>query len=59
MGYDVYGYSEDQLIGNVLDLFDRHMEYLHMQRNQPGETDLTAYNTHVPEWDEDFGEEEE
>lgn len=59
LGYDVYGYSEDQLIGNVLDLFDRHMEYLHMQRNQPGETDLTAYNTHVPEWDEDFGEEEE
>ena len=27
-----------------------------MQRNQPGETDLSAYNTEIPEWQEDFGE---
>ena len=52
----VYGYTREQLIANVLDLFERHMEYLHMQRNQPGETDLSAYNTEIPEWQEDFGD---
>lgn len=56
LGYDVFGYTREQLIANVLDLFERHMEYLHMQRNQPGETDLSAYNTEIPEWQEDFGD---
>ncbi|HIW96261.1 MAG TPA: choline BCCT transporter BetT [Candidatus Corynebacterium gallistercoris] len=55
LGFDVYGYTRQQLIGNVLDLFDRHLEYLHMQKDIHGESDLTAYTRRAPEWDEDFG----
>lgn len=54
LGFDVYGYTKDQLIGNVLDLFDRHLEYLHMQKDINGEADLTAYSRKAPGWAEDF-----
>ncbi|MGV0377420.1 choline BCCT transporter BetT [Corynebacterium bovis] len=36
LGYDVAGYSREQLIGNVLDLYDRHREFLHLDRDAPG-----------------------
>lgn len=54
LGFDVYGYTKEQLIGNVLDLFDRHVEYLHMQKDINGEADLTAYSRKAPGWAEDF-----
>lgn len=40
-GYDVYGYTQEQLIGSVLDMFERHLEFLHMQRDLIGTSDLT------------------
>ena len=55
LGFDVFGYTRAQLINNVLDLFDRHLEYLHMQKDFHGEHDLTEFTNDAPEWGEDFG----
>ncbi|MGV0326575.1 choline BCCT transporter BetT [Corynebacterium confusum] len=41
LGYDVYGYSENQLINNVLDLYERHLAFLHMQSERPGDSDVS------------------
>ena len=35
-GYDVYGYSQEQLIADILDQYERHLLFLHIQREQPG-----------------------
>ncbi|MGM0560089.1 MAG: choline BCCT transporter BetT [Pseudomonadota bacterium] len=35
-GYDIYGYTKDQLIADILDQFERHMLFLHEQREAPG-----------------------
>ncbi|GAB3997589.1 hypothetical protein GCM10029992_21020 [Glycomyces albus] len=35
-GYDVMGYTESQLIGDVLDHYERHLEYLRHLREAPG-----------------------
>jgi high-affinity choline transport protein len=56
MGFDVYGYDEDQLINNVLDLYDRHLEYLHMQAPLRGSSDLSDNSDPVRSWKEDFSE---
>ena len=31
-GYDVMGYSQDQLIGDILDQYERHLEFLRLHR---------------------------
>src|SRR5690606_13894869 len=31
-GYDVMGYSKDQLIGDILDQYERHLEFLRLNR---------------------------
>jgi choline/glycine/proline betaine transport protein len=31
-GYDVLGYSKDQLIGDILDQYERHLEFLRLHR---------------------------
>ncbi|WP_396344959.1 choline BCCT transporter BetT [Haloechinothrix sp. LS1_15] len=31
-GYDVMGYSKEQLIGNILDEYERHLEFLRLHR---------------------------
>jgi choline/glycine/proline betaine transport protein len=40
-GYDVMGYSKDQLIGDILDQYERHLEFLRLRRGtetaSPGE----------------------
>ncbi|QNQ89583.1 BCCT family transporter [Corynebacterium poyangense] len=40
-GYDVYGYTEHQLIDDVLDMYEGHLEFLHMQRHLPGKSDMS------------------
>ncbi|MBS9405552.1 choline BCCT transporter BetT [Halomonas sp. TRM85114] len=35
-GYDVYGYSKEQLIADILDQYERHLLFLHTQRELPG-----------------------
>ena len=39
--FDVYGYSQNQIINNVLDMYERHPAFLYMQQTQPGESDLS------------------
>ncbi|WP_148253468.1 choline BCCT transporter BetT [Aidingimonas lacisalsi] len=35
-GYDVAGYSKEQLIADILDQYERHLFFLHHQRELPG-----------------------
>lgn len=34
--YDIYGYSRDQIIHEVLNQYNRHMHFLHLARDQAG-----------------------
>lgn len=51
LGYDVYGYTESQLIDDVLDMYERHLEFLHMQRHLPGGSDMSDNADPVKDWD--------
>lgn len=53
LGYDVYGYTEEQLLNNVLDLFERHLEFLHMQAGNRGNTDVSDGAAPSRIWDDD------
>ncbi|WJY67051.1 choline BCCT transporter BetT [Corynebacterium auris] len=53
LGYDVFGYTQNQLINNVLDLYERHLEFLHIQRDLPGTSDVTDGVEPAREWSED------
>ncbi|PSL01570.1 choline/glycine/proline betaine transport protein [Haloactinopolyspora alba] len=35
-GYDVMGFSQDQLIGDILDQYERHLEFLRLHREATG-----------------------
>lgn len=35
-GYDVYGYTQDQLIADIIDQYEQHLHFLHSQRVTPG-----------------------
>ena len=35
-GYDLMGYTQHQVIEDILNQFERHMHFLHAQRTQPG-----------------------
>ncbi len=50
LGYDVYGYTRQQLISNLLDLYDRHLEFLHMQQYLPGGSDHSDNASFVDQW---------
>ena len=52
LGYDVYGYTVEQLIDNILDLYERHLEFLHMQRDLPGSSDMSGGAEPIRDWSE-------
>lgn len=54
LGYDVYGYTKTQVIEDVLDLYERHLEFLHMQADLPGSSDLSDDAEPVREWSDDY-----
>ncbi|MDO5029928.1 MAG: choline BCCT transporter BetT [Corynebacterium sp.] len=58
LGYDIYGYTQEQLISDVLDLYERHMEFLHMQADLPGTSDLSDNADPVREWSDDYTKED-
>ena len=58
LGYDIYGYTQEQLISDVLDLYERHMEFLHMQADLPGTSDLSDNADPVREWSDDYAKED-
>ncbi|GAA3763444.1 choline/glycine/proline betaine transport protein [Spinactinospora alkalitolerans] len=39
-GYDVMGYSKEQLIGNILDEYERHLEFLRLHREATARSPL-------------------
>ena len=53
LGYDIYGYSENQIINNVLDLYERHLAFLYMQQTQPGDSDVSDGAEPERTWRED------
>lgn len=54
LGYDVFGYTRTQVIEDVLDLYERHMEFLHMQADLPGGSDMSDDAEPVREWSDDY-----
>lgn len=52
LGYDVYGYTAEQLIDNILDAYERHLEFLHMQRDLPGSSDISGGAEPIRDWSE-------
>ncbi|MBD7995739.1 choline BCCT transporter BetT [Arthrobacter sp. Sa2CUA1] len=58
-GYDVMGYTKEQLITDVLDHYERHLEFLHLNREVPGNTAITEDPVGKDNWDADFVGEEE
>ncbi|WP_448852635.1 choline BCCT transporter BetT [Corynebacterium sp. 335C] len=58
LGYDVHGYTEAQIIENVLDLYEGHMEFLHLQRDLPGASDVSDNADPVREWSGDYTKED-
>lgn len=43
-GYDLMGYSETQVIEDILDQFERHILFLHRQSQQPG-ADINLFDS--------------
>ncbi|MFC3607435.1 choline BCCT transporter BetT [Stutzerimonas tarimensis] len=41
LGYDLMGYTKRQLIEDILDHYEHHMEFLHLQRSTPQEGDFS------------------
>ncbi|GAB2802612.1 choline BCCT transporter BetT [Halomonas shantousis] len=37
-GYDLMGYTREQVIEDILDQYERHLNFLHMNREAPGNT---------------------
>ncbi|MCG7308923.1 choline BCCT transporter BetT [Brachybacterium sp. ACRRE] len=50
-GYDVYGYSSEHLITDVLDLYESHLEYLRVSQ---GGADGALASAVTTDWHEDF-----
>ncbi|MEW2635224.1 choline BCCT transporter BetT [Streptomyces sp. NPDC048389] len=55
-GYDVMGYSKEQLIGNILDQYERHLEFLRLHREATARSSLPDHrpdtaDVHLPDKD--------
>lgn len=61
-GYDLMGYASSQIITDVLDHYERHLEFLHLNRANPGASSVAdeAYSSEAStQWEQDFELEEE
>lgn len=57
--YDLAGYSKEQVITDVLDHYETHLEFLHLNRSEPGNTALIDDQTTKDNWESDFPLQEE
>ncbi|WP_046471876.1 choline BCCT transporter BetT [Allosalinactinospora lopnorensis] len=48
-GYDVMGYSKEQLISNILDQYERHLEFLRLHQEAADRSALPDHRTGTPE----------
>ncbi|MCG7599960.1 choline BCCT transporter BetT [Halomonas sp. McH1-25] len=47
-GYDLMGYTRDQVIEDILDQYERHMHYLHLNRESPGNVNMPDSSMQPP-----------
>ncbi|MEU4969276.1 choline BCCT transporter BetT [Streptomyces smyrnaeus] len=48
-GYNVMGYSREQLIGDILDQYERHMEFLRLHREAAARSTIPGHRPDTPE----------
>jgi choline/glycine/proline betaine transport protein len=48
-GYDVMGYGKEQLIGNILDQYERHLEFLRLHREATAKSSLPDHRPDTAE----------
>ncbi|MFC7405003.1 choline BCCT transporter BetT [Georgenia alba] len=53
-GYDLLGYSKDQIITDILDHYERHLAFLHLQRELPGTSAMASGAGAPADWSTDF-----
>ncbi len=58
-GYDLMGYTKEQVITDVLDHYEQHLEFLHLNRAAPGNTVLVEDQVAKDNWESDFDMQEE
>ena len=58
-GYDLMGYTKEQVITDVLDHYEQHLEFLHLNRAAPGNTLLVEDQVAKDNWESDFDMQEE
>jgi len=58
-GYDLMGYTKEQVITDVLDHYEQHLEFLHLNRAAPGVTLLVEDQVAKDNWESDFDMQEE
>lgn len=57
-GYDLLGYTKDQVIADVLDQYERHLEFLHLQRDFTGASAMAEQADAPEDWNVDFATKE-
>ena len=57
-GYDLMGYSKEQVITDVLDHYETHLDFLHLNREDPGNTALADDQVAKDNWEADFESDE-
>ncbi len=57
--YDLAGYTREQVITDVLDHYETHLEFLHLNRETPGNTAITEDQAGKDNWESDFSLQEE
>jgi choline/glycine/proline betaine transport protein len=58
-GYDLMGYSKEQVITDVLDHYETHLDFLHLNRTeQPGNTTFAEDQVAKDNWEADFESDE-
>ena len=57
-GYDLMGYSKEQVITDVLDHYETHLDFLHLNRADPGNTAFAEAQVAKDNWEADFDTDE-
>lgn len=57
-GYDLMGYSKEQVITDVLDHYETHLDFLHLNRSEPGNTAFAEDQVAKDNWEADFESDE-
>lgn len=53
------GYTPEQLINDALDGYERHLEFIRLNHEHPGSTQIGLTTSETITWSEDFSEPKE